>query len=374
MNFRRRLFCALILGSSTAAFVACGGDDDTTTPPAGDAGTDGGSKLDATTDATTSDAARTDAAGDSSTSTGDAGDAASDAADGGGEITLQFDPSGIGSPDAIYWDNTKKILYIVDDENNQVWTWTDAAGFVKYATVPDNPALDDAGRTKLNGVTELADGTLVVTRFGYGTGGAIYTIPADGGAPTTVPNVDGGGRRIEVTSDPTTGVIYSDSFMNGAGGQAGEIETVNLDSGITVYASGFAKTVGLLVQNGAVLVADQTNNVIVAVPTDPTQIAASGKTLTDGGAFPVYANVIGPDQLSAGPNGTIYTDEFLSNYEGGSPQVRQIFADGGVVIPFPTAQFTSLSDVAYDPSGSRLFVADTNGTTVRTIKILPVAH
>ncbi len=158
---------------------------------------------------------------------------------------------------------------------------------MKYATVRDNPVLDDAGHTKLNGVTELADGTLVITRFGYGTAGALYTVPSDGGAPTTVPNVDGGGRRIEVTSDPSTGVIYSDSFMNGAGGQAGEIETVDLTTGLTVYASGFAKTVGLLVQNGAVLVADQTNNVILAVPTDATQIAASRKTLADGGAFPV---------------------------------------------------------------------------------------
>ncbi len=368
MLVRRNLLRALILGSSIAtvtAMVACGSDDDDTTPgtDAGKDGSvigDGGAKLDATT--TDSGLVTTDAS---------AAADASDASD-AGPLVLQFDPSGLGSPDAIYWDNTKQVLYIADDHNNQIWTYTDAAGFVKYATVPDDPFLTDAGKQKLNGITELNDGTLVVTRFGYGTDGALYTVSPDGGSSAQVPNVPPTGRRIEVTNNPATGIVYSDEFTGTSAVAIGEVDTVDHTNGTTPFAKGFGKTVGLLVNGTSLLVSDQTNNVILAVPLDPTQIGASLTTLIDGGAFPVYATVDGPDQLSAGPNGTIYTDEFLSNYDGGTPQVRQISPDGGVTVPFPNVQFTSLSDVAYDATNSRLFVADTNGTNVRTIKILPV--
>lgn len=304
----------------------------------------------------------------------DAASEADGAAPDGAVVTLPFDPAGNGSPDAIYWDDTRQVLYIVDDYNNQVWTYTDANGFQKYATVPDNPTLDDAGETKLNGVTELGDGTLVVTRFGYGIGGALYTVSPDGGT-TTVPNVPPARKRIAVTFDPSSGIVYSDSFSGGGDAAiSGEVETVNLAAGTTVLATGFGKTVGLLVQGAAILVSDQTNGVIVSVPLDPAQIADGGAGLTDGAAFTVYANVVAPDQLSSGPGGSIYTDEFRPPVDGGALQVRQIWPDGGVVIPWPTVSFTALSDVAYDATNHRLFVVDSNGTTVRTIKILPVAQ
>jgi hypothetical protein len=296
---------------------------------------------------------------------GDAGD--------GGPIAIDFDPGGTGRPDAIYWDDAKQILYVVDDENNQVWTYTDQDGLKKLATVPDNPVLDDAGHAKLNGVTELADGTLVITRFGYGVAGAIYTLSPDGGT-ATVPNVPPARKRIDVTVDPATGKVYSDSFTGSGSNTPGQIEAVDLANGTTAYATGFGKTIGLLVQNGAILVSDQTNNVILSVPLDPTQIAEGGATLVDGGAFAVYATLSAPDQLSAGPNGSVFTGQFLPPSDGGAtPQVRQIFPDGGVVVPWPSFTFTSLSDVAYDKTNHRLFVVDSNGTTVRTIRIFPVS-
>jgi hypothetical protein len=181
-----------------------------------------------------------------------------------GVVTLAFDPTGTGSPDAIHWDDAKQTLYIADDKGNQVWTYTEAGGFKKYATVPDDPALAGAGHTKLNGVTELADGTLVVTRFGFGTGGAIYTVSPDGRA-ATVPNVPPGRKRIAVTVDPATGTIYGDSFSGGGGSPvSGAIEVIRLSTGPTTYATGFGKTTGLLVVGTQVLVSDQTNGRIVA--------------------------------------------------------------------------------------------------------------
>lgn len=387
----------LSLLAASALGYGCSSSDSSSPEPAGsDSGTqsdsstgDGGTSDSSTSDASTGDSSTDDAsAGDSSTDDASTGDSSTDAdssdssepTDGGqtdgdvGPQTLDFDPNGTGSPDAIHWDDAKQTLYIVDDRDNQVWTYQDGVGFQKLATVPDDPALTDAGRTKLNGITELADGTLVITRFGYGTGGAIYTLSPDGGT-TTVPNVPANRKRIAVKVDPSTGVVYGDSFTGGGGTPpAGWIETVDLANGTTAYATGFGKTVGLLVQGNSILVSDQTNDVIVSVPLNPAELADGGATLADGGAFPVYATLAGPDQLSAGPNGTVYTGEFLPQTDGGgAPQVRQILPDGGVVVPWPDITFTSINDVAYDPTNHRLFVVDSNGTTVRMIHILPVS-
>lgn len=177
-----------------------------------------------------------------------------------------------------------------------------------------------------------------------------------------------------MTTDPASGAVYSDSFTGSGTAAIGQIEAVDLASGTTPYATGFGKTVGLLVKNGAILVSDQTNNVIVSVPLDATQLAEGGATLADGAAFPVYATLEGPDQLAAGPNGSVYTGQFLPATDGGgTPQVRQVFPDGSVVVPWPSFTFTSLADVAYDPNNHRLFVVDSNGTTVRAIRIFPVS-
>jgi hypothetical protein len=65
---------------------------------------------------------------------------------------------------------------------------------------------------------------------------------------------------------------------------------------------------------------------------------------------------------------------FLPPADGGVLQIRQIWPDGGVSVPWPTVTFTALSDVAYDPTHHRLFVVENDGTTVRRIRILPVSR
>ena len=123
-------------------------------------------------------------------------------------------------------------------------------------------------------------------------------------------------------------------------------------------------------QGSTLLVVDQNTNTVYALPTDTTQLGDGG--LADGGPYPVYATVVSPDQLSAGPNGSVFTDQFRPATDGGPLQVRQIWPDGGVNVFAPSVDFAGPTDVAYDKTNHRLFVVDTNGTTVRTIKILPV--
>jgi hypothetical protein len=362
-----------ILTCVAVALVACTGDD--TSSPSPTPGTDSGAK-DATAGGQDANGG-TDAQSNPDTSTGDddgstgsdtGTDTGTDApADAGPTVvTVPFDPTGTGSPDCMYWDDATSTLYVTDD-NNAIWTWTQAAGLTKKFTTP-NTSQDGAAPGKLNGITMLADGTLVVTQFGFGAFGGIFTVAPDGGV-TQVPNVPAAGRRIMVVHDDA-GVIYSDSFQKVGQNTVGVVETVDLANGTTPIASGFVKPVGLLPQGDNLLVVDQTANAIYSIPRDPSQLGDGG--LADGAPYTVYASIPSPDQLTSGPNGSVFTDQFKPATDGGPIEVRQVFPDGGFTTVTPDAGFTGLSDVAYDATGHRLFVIDSNGTTVRTIKIFPM--
>jgi hypothetical protein len=345
------LVLALPMGG---AFVACSGDDATSGGAPGDSGAaDSG-----TADSTLPSDAGTDTAAD--TSSGDAGNDT-----GAGVVVVPFDPTGTGSPDALFWDDATQKLYITDD-GNAIWTWTDKDGLTKAFTVPSTSP--DGGTGKLNGIVGLPDGTLLVTQFGFGSYGGIQQVFPDGGVQS-VPNVPGGGRRIAIVRDPTTGTIYSDSFQKVGSNLVGVVETVDVASGTTTIASGFQKPVGLLVQGGTLFVVDQNVNTIYALPTSAGSIGDGG--LADGAAYPTFATLPSPDQLTGGPNGSFFTGQFKPTVDGGTPEIRQVFADGGVST-LGGATYTSLSDVAYDATNKRLFVVDSNGTTLRTIKIVPV--
>jgi hypothetical protein len=366
--------------ASTAAFVACQDNGDGALPAGpglhfdgADASSDGSLERDDSGDVV---APRPDAGGDAcveTTSASPDGDVAV------GPTTLAFDPCGVGSPDALYWDAKGQLLYIADDRNNQIWSWSDANGFQKVATVPNDPAADDAGATRLSGIT-VTGTTLVVARYGNGAFGALYSydLATGGGMATTIGSVDATRYRTALAADGT-GTVYSDSFAADAGdGGGGTIDIVGL-TGTTPFLSGLDRPAGLLIVGTEIFVSDRAQNVIYQVPTDLALLDAGTAADADAEAgaivdastspYPVYASLPAPDQLSAGPNGSLFAGEKLS--DGGAPQVRQVFVDGGVVTFQPTVTFTSLAGVAYDDAAKRLFVADSNGGAVRTIKIYP---
>ncbi len=393
---RARILCLTsVVLSSAAAFVACQDNGDGSIPaiPGHYYNPDGGGG-----DATLGDDGGTvitpsgDAGGDAcveTTSASPDGDVAI------GPTSLAFDPCGAGSPDAIYWNATNQTLYIADDHANQIWTWSDANGFQKLVTLPDDPAADDAGATKLTGIT-VSNSTLIVARYGNGAYGALFTynLETAGGAATKVGSIDPTRYRFAVAAD-ATGKIYSDSFAaaldggadGGAdggtgGGGNGSIEIVGL-SGTTPFLSGLDKPSGLIVVGTQIFVGDRAHDVIYTVPTnlalldagpdlDAADADAEAGAILDATApppYPVFASLPAPDQLSAGPNGSIFAGQKTN--DGGAPQLRQIFPDGGITPFQPTATFTSLGGVAYDSVSKRLFVVDSNGGSVRTIKIYP---
>lgn len=362
MRIRSRIVLSVALLDAIIACGACGGDDSTGTPGASDAGIDA-THVDSSTpaDATPGDASSSDSASDGATG---------DASDGGafdrGPTSLTIDPNGVADPSSVFWDDAKATLFIADNKNNQIWKWTDANGFAKVGTVLDDPAADDAGRTRLGQIVELADGTLVVPRFGFGSAGALlYYNPADGGAGK-VSGLDPTLKRTALAIDGN-GQLWGGTFVAPGDGK-GAVTKLSLSSGESPYALSFQKPVGVVVVRGQLLVSDQTQNTIFALPLDAGALDGGP---SDGG-HAVFATLPIPDQLAAGPGGSVFTGQFKATVDGGSPQIRWISPDGGVTILAPATQLTVPSGVAYDPTHRRLFVADSNGTTVRTIKILPV--
>jgi hypothetical protein len=283
-----------------------------------------------------------------------------------GPTTLNFDPNGTGEPASIWWDDAHQILYVADDHNNEIWTWTDSAGFNVFAPVQDDPAADDAGDNQLDKLVQTTNGTLLVPRFGFAKYGAILYVTPDGGTGS-VPNVPVTSRRIGLTVD-SNGQVWGDSFVKMGTSLVGQVNQVDLANGETPYATGLQKPVGLLVVNGQILVSDQNQNAILAIPTG----GVGDGGLLDGAPYPVYASLPVPDQLALGPNGIIYTGQFLSTVDGGAPAIREIYPDGSVDILDAATGLTQPQDVAYDPTNKRLFVADSNGTLVRSIRIYPI--
>ncbi len=278
-----------------------------------------------------------------------------------GPVSMAFDPAGNGDPLSMVWDDATSILYIADNRNNQIWSWTDAAGFAKLAKVPADPVADDAGRTNLGQIVKLPDGTLVVPRFGFGTVSALLYVKPATGESGTVPGLSGTRKRTALAVDPS-GKLWGGYFFTPGDG-LGMVNQYTL-TGETDYARGFEKPVGTLVQDGRLLVSDQQRGTIYSLPLDGGFV--------DGGPYEVFAAVPSCDALTAGPSGSVITGQFRPLSDGGGLHLRQAFPDGGVRGVHDEVELAKPQGVAYDKTNKRLFVADSNGTVVRTIKILPI--
>ncbi|MBX3193228.1 MAG: hypothetical protein KF819_39960, partial [Labilithrix sp.] len=181
-----RRWLLLLIAVAPLVHLACG-DDDPTSPTA-DAGADVSTANDA--------GPPTDAGVEDTSVDVDAGAITR------GPVSLDFDPAGNGDPISMVWDDAKSLLYIADNRNNQLWSWSDKDGFEKLVKVLANPVADDAGRTNLGQIVKLPDGTLVVPRFGFASVSALlYVDPATGDAGE-VPGLPGVPKRVALAVGP----------------------------------------------------------------------------------------------------------------------------------------------------------------------------
>lgn len=271
-----------------------------------------------------------------------------------------------GQPASLWWDQATSTLFIADNQNNQVWTWTDASGLAKYATTAATDGEIDAGATLVGQLVRQSDGTVVVARFGSprGSYAAISYVSPDGGAGL-VPGVDPARHHLGLGLAPGDKLFGSYFAGTPGGAMAGSVTIVDLQTGETDYATGFSKIVGVLVANGKIYVSDQGNSSIYVLPLD-------GQLPPDGGGYTVFATLPVPDQICAGPNGTIFSGQFQAAPNSTAPiSVRQIKQDGTVTLFRSDPDVGKPSGCAYDPAQRRLFVAD-GSTLLNGVHIFPV--
>ena len=248
-----------------------------------------------------------------------------------------------GDPNGAYWDPVGKTLYLADQQGNQILTWTDAVGFGTAIPLTGAPA----GDTELGGLAATADGTLLTPRFGFGTAGGMIAIT--NGAATNLPNLDVTRRRLGVAVAGDGTIV--DTYFIKTTTRVGAVETLTLDGTETDLIPNLGEPVGVAVIGTTVYASDQATNTIVSTPLG-----------TVGGT--TFAQIDGPDLMTPGPDGTLFSGSTMGN-------VYQISATGDVTT-FQSG-FMATRGVAYDAVNKRLFVAEhvTTGT-VHALHIFPV--
>ncbi len=272
----------------------------------------------------------------------DGGADASDAALVPTNTTIALD----GDANGLYWDATTSTLFIADDGNNRILTYTDSAGVTKLVDLP--PA--SASGPGLGQLIPLPDGSLLVTRFGYGTAGDVVQIMPDA-TTKIVSGLDPTRRRIGLAS-ADDGSIFDTYFVKNGTAYVGSVAKLSLAGTETDVATSLQKPVGVLVVGGTLFFDDQSTNTLYSTP-EATP-----------GAPAQFAQLPDADLLCVGPNGTIFSG-------GADGNVRQIDASGAVTV-FATG-FTAARGVAYDAANHRLFIANHVGASgPNTVEVRPV--
>jgi sugar lactone lactonase YvrE len=276
-------------------------------------------------------------------------------------------PFSEGEPASAFWAEGSQQLYIADNQNNQLWRWSDQGGLVKHATTLDPGGEVEAGGTLVGQIIALDDGTLLVARFGKPGGGfaGIAYVRSDGSSGL-VPGVDENSKHLGLTQ-AADGSIYSTFFARppGGTGQAGSVARVDLAKGETVVADGFGKLVGLVAIADTLYVSDQSAGVIYSAP-----LAALPAHATEWTAF---AQLPVPDLVCAGPDGSLFSGQFQAPAGASEPPaVRQVHSDGSVTRFVSDPDVAKPSGVAYDPSQRRLFAVDTGDVARIGVHIFPV--
>ena len=302
-------------------------------------------------------------------STSDGGESDGGRSDAGGLASVNFIAFQAGAPETVLWDDAHSLLYVVDNTGNRIWKWTDASGLgsAPYATLP---APLDAGtlppNVTLGQAALLANGTLVVNRFGQSGGGAgdISYVSADGAA-ALVPNLDATRRRIGLAAAPDN-TLYGSYFASADGGTVGFVTTVDIHAGESVVADGFGKIVGLAITGGRLYVSDQSAGKIYDAPLSPLPAhATEWHTLVSG--------MVKPDQICVGPDGSLFTGQFQGAPGSSAPiAVRQISSTGTVTAFKQDPDVSKPSGVSYDPTHRRLFVADSGNSSKIGIHVFTV--
>ena len=263
-------------------------------------------------------------------------------------VALSFDPNGL------FWDAATQALYIADDDGNQIQKWTEDGGLAIVARLPPAPAAGPG----LGQLVVLGDRSIVVPRFGSGTGGDVVSVKPDGSA-SAVTGLAPERRRLGLTI-AADGTLYDSFFLKVGTSRAGTVARLSLGgtgAGTeTDVITGLKKPVGVLALGDALYVSDQDQGQILKAP------------LQNPASVSVFATLPEPDLIAAGPDGSIFT----GGLQGG---VRQISA-AGVVKTVAQQGLKQVRGVAWDGRARRLFIANHDGDpadgAAHSLEIVPI--
>jgi hypothetical protein len=254
-----------------------------------------------------------------------------------------------GDPNGLWWDAESATLYMADDENNRVLRYRDGEGISLVANLPAAPA-DGPG---LGDIVRMADGTLVVTRFGGGTAGDVVYVKPDG-TSAIVPNLPRERRRIGITVTQD-GQLLDGYFVRNNNVNVGSVARLGLEGTEQEVVGALVKPVGVLAVEDTLYISDQIAGKVYRSPlSNPSQLVA-------------FATLNSPDLLTLGPNNLLLT----GSRDGTVLSIRQ---DGTVSVI--ASGFQQPHGLAYDAKNKRLFIADHDGTpadgTNHTLRIIPL--
>lgn len=262
------------------------------------------------------------------------------------DLPLGFQPEGL------WWDSKSQALYIANDKGPQIVKWDETsstAPFQVFAKLPDiDPKFGSLGQ-----VIRIEDGSWLTTRFGFGAAGAVLKTDADGQHTAEVAGLNPAHERVGLTED-STGAVYTSWFTGSIPVANGTVSKVALDgSGETDLVTGLGKPVGVLALGDQLYVSDQMNGVIVETP-----LASPGTATT-------FASLPDPDELAAGPNGSIFAVS-----KAGS--VWQIASDG--TTSMLKDGYKALRGMAYDADHKRLFFSEPDSGSPDGGAGMPMLH
>ena len=274
---------------------------------------------------------------------GEDGDTADGVNNGATELSLD------GYPNGLWWDDASETLFVADDRNNRVLTWTDADSF---AVLGDLPAA--ASSSPGLGQLVLVGDQIVVPRFGDGTAGDVVWIGLDG-STGTIANLDPERRRIGLAVTPD-GDLYDSWFIKNGDDQVGYVTGLSLDGGETEFVDGAEKPVGLLADDDYMYLADQKDGTVFrkGMPGSGGGGGGGGGNGT-GGEFEAFADVPEPDLMCWGRNGGLVVfDKSGIVYEVDAGGAASAFYEAEAE---SSGSQSSRRGLAYDASGGRLFLA-----------------
>lgn len=186
-------------------------------------------------------------------------------------IIVHADPNGVA------YDPYGEALYIADGNAGAVIR-VRGETHERIATIPNEGVVSD----RLAGLAVIPDGTVFVTRVGYGTSGSVFRIEPDG-TFAAITHLAPELYRCGITYDARQHVLYVTQFRRPRSGPiAGAVIEIGLlDNDVSPLVEGFVKPVGVARIGDTLVVADAGHRALFAVELRDGRVRAKRELARD---------------------------------------------------------------------------------------------